>query len=491
MSADDRGAPLPGRRMDIAIMGPMRSGSTLLSDLLTIRGECLILSEPNILGRWSPTVVERMHRLAANFGLDPGPAPPREQDWPTYGAYFDKVMLPQLERLPRWGAKYVDLVDWRPTISRYRPKRLILTVRDIRDVTISSIDRIARLKLAFYGRRYMRDEAWVLAHLAFTVHELMALRELPHLLVRYEDMASDPGMRQRVADFVGFERLSERRENLEASGMIRQWELAKHGEGLSTRSVGRYREEPRGPVRALAERVWKLLPEYSEVFGYEMPPPETWIRGHDFSRAPGAANPIVYRRAEQPDWKGPAQFEPSFALRAARRFIAPRLPKGAVVAELGCGTPALMPLLPEGVTLLPVDVAQRAENYRVARLDLLRFPKLPAATHLLVLGWLELLTPDLPRLLRLLRRYDRPMLVSYHATDDSVAIDRAAHGWVNHLDRKALVAACRAAGFRVTASWAPGGPQSFLYLRPLPGGAKAAPQRRAAAARPSSRSRAD
>jgi hypothetical protein len=297
----------------------------------------------------------------------------------------------------------------------------------------------------------------------------MALRELPHLLLRYEDMASDPAMRQRVADFVGFERLSERRENLEAGGMMRQWELAKHGEGLSTRSVGRYREEPRGPVKALAERVWRLLPEYSEAFGYETPPPESWIRGHDFSsRGAGAPNPIVYRTAERPDWKGPAQFEPSFALRAARRFIAPRLPKGAVVAELGCGTPALMTLLSKGVTFIPADVAQRADNYRVARLDELRFPALPKATHLVILGWLELLTPDLAKLLRVLRRYDRPIIASYVATDDSAGIDRASHGWLNHLDRKGLASACRAAGFRLTASWARLGPQSLLHLRPLP-----------------------
>jgi hypothetical protein len=223
-----------------------------------------------------------------------------------------------------------------------------------------------------------------------------------------------------------------------------------------------------------------LFPEYSEAFGYELPPPETWIRGHDFAlsgRAPGARNPVDYRRAETPTWRGPRQFEPSFALRAARHFIAPRLPKGAVVAELGCGTPALRSLLPAGVTHVMVDVAERAEGYRVARLDQLRFPALPRATHILIFGWLELLTPALPKLLGILRRYDRPVIATYHATDDGPDIDRAAHGWVNHLDRAALAAACRAAGFRLTASWARGGRQSFLHLRPRPRKPNPAPRR--------------
>ena len=159
-------------------------------------------------------------------------------------------------------------------------------------------------------------------------------------------------------------------------------------------------------------------------------------------------------------------------MRAARRFIAPRLPKTAVVAELGCGTPATASLLPQGVRYIAVDVAKRAEGYRTARLEQLRFPVLRGVTHLLIFGWLERLTPNLPKLLGILRHYDRPVIATYHATDDSADIDRAAHGWVNHLDRKTLAAACRKAGFKLAASWARDGRQSFLHLRPLPRRAK-------------------
>ena len=186
------------------------------------------------------------------------------------------------------------------------------------------------------------------------------------------------------------------------------------------------------------------------------------------SRAGGRANPIRSSIAAPKRPIGKVrQFEPSFALRAARHFLAPRLPKTAIVAELGCGTPALVSLLPKGVKYIAVDVATRADGYRTARLDQHRFPRVPQATHLLIFGWLELLTPDLPKLLRILRRYDRPVIATYHATDDSKDIDRAAHGWVNHYDRKALAAACRKAGFKLAAAWARDGRQSFLHLRPL------------------------
>lgn len=468
--------------MGVAIMGLMRTGSTLVTDMLSQRGRSLILSEPNIMGMWSPHTVERIHRLALNNGLDPGPEPPRREQWPAYRDYFDAVLAPQLRRLPLWGVKYVDLVDWRPTFERYPPRRLILTVRDLRDVVISAIDRIGHLGLAFYGRRYMRDEAWVMANIAFNVHELMALKERPHLLARYEDVAADPDLRQRIAEYAGLERPVETRENLAADGFARRWELSKHGPGVSTRSVGRFASEPPGPVKALAERVWRLLPEYSEAFGYEMPPPERRVHGHAFQRRAGIeGNPVDYAKSETPGWTGPPQLEPCFQLRRARFFVAKRLPEGAVTLDLACGTPALGVMLPAGRRHIPADMTARGAGYRIAKLQEGRFPKVPEATMVLALGVLEFLDPDLRRLLRRLRLYGRPVLATYHAADDTAGIDREALGWVNHLTRAELTEAFRAAGFRVAARWALDGRQSFFHLKPVSLGQRAA----AATTRPS------
>jgi hypothetical protein len=454
--------------MAVAIMGLMRTGSTLVTDMLSQRGRSLILSEPNILGMWSPNTVERIHKLVLNNGLDPGAEMPTPEQWPRYQNYFDAVLLPQLAQLPLWGVKYVDLTDWRPTFERYPPRRMILTVRDLRDVVISAIDRIGHLKLAFYGRRHMRDEAWVMANIAYNVHELMALRERPHLLARYEDVVKDSGLRQRIVEYAGLESAAGTRENLEAAGFTRQWELAKHGGTVTAKSVGRYASEPPGPVKALAERIWRLLPEYSEAFGFEVPPPETWIRGHEFQRQPGSdANPIDYPKSESALWPGPTKLEPSFQLRHARLALAKRLPEGAVAIDFACGTPALSAMLPPGRRHIPVDMAERGQGYRVAPLHEGKFPKVPEATLLLALDVLEFLDPDLLRLMRRLRVYNLPIVATYHATDDTEGIDREALGWVNHLSRSQLMAAFRKAGFHVKANWTADGPQSFFHLRPI------------------------
>jgi hypothetical protein len=300
------------------------------------------------------------------------------------------------------------------------------------------------------------------------VHELMALRERPHLLARYEDVVKDSGLRQRIVEYAGLESAAGTRENLEAAGFIRQWELAKHGGTVTAKSVGRYASEPPGPVKALAERIWRLLPEYSEAFGFEVPPPETWIRGHEFQRQPGSdANPIDYPKSESALWPGPTKLEPSFQLRHARLALAKRLPEGAVAIDFACGTPALSAMLPPGRRHIPVDMAERGQGYRVAPLHEGKFPKVPGATLLLAFDVLEFLDADLPRLMRRLRAYNLPILATYHATDDSEGVDRGALGWVNHLSRGQLVAAFRKAGFLVKANWTADGPQSFFHLRPI------------------------
>jgi hypothetical protein len=56
--------------------------------------------------------------------------------------------------------------------------------------------------------------------------------------------------------------------------------------------------------------------------------------------------------------------------------------------------------------------------------------------------------------------------MTYHATDDTVGIDRAALGWINHLTRSEILALLQQAGFRVTAKWNIGNGLSLIRARP-------------------------
>lgn len=456
------------RSMGVAIMGLPRCGTTLLSDLLSVPGRSVVLSEPNILGsNWSETTIRRIHTLMRNAGLDAPATVPKRADVGSFANHFANALYPSLASLELWGVKYVDLVAWWLLFEAYPPRHVILSVRDLRDVVVSSLDRIARLNLAFSDRVHMRDEAWVLASLGHNIYELLRLRERADLVVRYEDFAADPAQRDAVADLVGLGDLAGGRANIEAAQRRRGWELVKHGDAITTTSVARHLKEPPGPIRALAERIWQLYPEYSATFGYAAPAPGNRIADHPFAMSPfPAQNPVPYRPQERWDWSGPETLEPAFARRRARILAAKNIRAGAVVLDLAAGVPALRHLLAPRCRVIPCDVVARNPDYRVAALGEGALPEAEDASLITAFGLLEHADPDLPGWLRRLRGLGRPVLASYHPADDTAGIDRGAFGWVNALSRRALQEAAEAAGFAVAARWAFDGRQALLRLRP-------------------------
>jgi hypothetical protein len=451
--------------MDVMVFGLARSGTTLVSDMLTVPGRSLVISEPEIFKHWSRNTAGRVHKLARLVGLDLPEAPPEAEDYDrSYARYFREALVPKLATLDRWGIKNVDFSGWRGLLRAFPPKRLILCVRDLRDAAISGIDRICRLGIVFRGVPRMRDEAWVLAGLAYSVQELMAMRALPHLVVRYEDLARGTAQ-QAIADYVGLERLQVDRFNLKAAGLKRAWEIDKHQGRVSDASVGRFASEPPGPVRALAERLWKLLPEYSAAFGYDLPPADGLLEGHDFAAAARARKPIDYLQTENWEWPGPSQFEPSFAQRRARIAAARAIGKDAKLLDLCYGAPSLASLLPPETVLLRADGAPRGREDRIARLHKGELPATDGATVATSLGMLEFVE-DLPLFLRGIRAAGLPLVGSYHATDDNADLDRAGLGWRSHLDRDGLTRLCTEAGFALRARWAFDGRQSLFRLTP-------------------------
>lgn len=466
--------------MGVAIMGPMRSGTTLVADLLTVRGRSLVFSEPNLLGEWHPQTPRLIHRLATEFGLEVQP-PPAEGPRRIF-EYFDRAILPELQGLDFWGVKYVDLYGWRQLFQRYPPKKLVLVVRDLREVALSAIELVERMRLGFMGGAHMRDEAWVFARLAFTVHEMMALRRLPHFAIRYEDLVEDPKARQRLADHVGLDELGTDRLNLTIERDSRQkWESRKHGEGVTNKALGRFDREPAGPARALAERAWRLLGEYSVAFDYEVAEPKARIAGHDFSVRPRPGHSPIryYEELEVWNWKGPRQLEPSFARRRARHLASLNIPEGASVLDLGGGLSSMLTELPRGASFRLADVTARTPQTLAADLLQGKLPPKGNATFVLALDILEQVEQP-ARFLKALRAYNLPVLLAYHATDDSKGVDRVALGWRNHLTRQQLLRGLAAVGFRATARWAFDGRQSMLKLKPVGIPAKAAVERDAA-----------
>jgi hypothetical protein len=459
--------PNRGTPMGVAVMGLMRTGTTLVCDLLTRRGRSLVISEPNLIGLWDPPLQIKLHRLYRDFGLDTPLLPPRVGGYRTNIEYFDQVILPHVKPLEMWGVKCVDLFGWQRMLRIYPPKKLVLCVRDLRAVTISALELVNRMGLVFHNSPRMRDEAWIFARIAYSVQEMMAMRALPHMVLRYEDLVAEPATRDRLAAYCGLDGLGEERLNLAIERDTRSgWELAKHGGEITQKALERYDEEPEGPMRSMADRIWRMFPEYSLAFGYDVPVPKLRIRQHDFCIGPDPGiNPIKFKDTEVWNWRGPRQLEPVFGRRRARMIVALNLKPGSVLLDLGCGTSAMRKMLSKASSHLPADVAVRAPLFVVSDIYRGELPPGDEATHVAALGVLEYVD-DLPGFLLGLRRYNLPIFVSYYATDDTPRIDRASLGWKNGYGRNELMRMFIAAGFQPAPKWAFDGQQSLFRLIP-------------------------
>lgn len=451
--------------MDILVYGPLRSGTTLVADLLSVKGRSLVVSEPDLHVDWHPRTVARLHRLFGDSGLVVGAAPPEREHKRLYVDWFGDEIVPQLEALDLWGMKMVDFQGWRALLDRFPPRRLVLMTRDLRDTAISALHLTGRSLVAFPGGRQLRDEAWVLARLVHDAHEIARMAALPHLHLRYEDVAGGGEARERLRRYAGIPRFGEDRLNLE--GEVEQrvaWETSKHKGRISTASVGRYAREPDGPARALAERVWRMLPGFAERFGHEAP--ERPIEGHPWSRGGEGANPV--RQVEDldaADGTGPGNLEPAFARRAGRRRLAAVLARPWRVLDLFCGAPALRFMLKPGSVYRGADVAPRFDGCETIDLRTMSLPPRLDSELVTVVGALEYLD-DLHGFLSAVAGLGLPVLATYHATDDTRGTDREDLGWKNHLSRRDLAEAFGSAGFTTEVNWVFDGRQSLLKVIP-------------------------
>ncbi len=451
-------------QMDVIVFGLMRSGTTLVSDLLTVRDRSLVFDEPMLLSVWSSDKARDTHALAKAAGLRVGAAPPRGNDYEGMYAYFERDLAPELAKLDLWGVKEVHFHNWRDHMERYRPKKLILCVRDLRDIVLSSLDLVRGSLLAFPGGQRLRDEAWLLERLVHDVHELLCLqRSYPHLLLRYEDLTRDAELQARLADYVGLESLGTGALNRQIStGASRAREVERHGKGVSARSVGRYQSEPEGPARALADHIWRSLPWYSEAFGYPIPTAQ---------RPPWPAdaigeNPVSWDDAVD-NWRGsgPGGFDPAFARRRARLMVARHIPPGSAVMDVGCTLPALRFLLPPGCRYAGVDEKPSPPTIVGTGWRQGVLPKPREVNLIAVAGALEFVE-DMRAFLRVLRMAARPVLLTYHAAEDTKDLPRGQYGWCNHLTRNELLRAFDGVGFQAQATWAVDGYQSLFRLTP-------------------------
>ncbi len=195
----------------------------------------------------------------------------------------------------------------------------------------------------------------------------------------------------------------------------------------------------------------------------------------DFVRKekPASAPALLSGHTDMERWSNPANLLPSWNARA--RIAADFIPSGATVLDIGCGAMALEQFLPPGCSYAPCDVVKRDERTSVCDLNAGQLPSAQNATHISMLGVLEYVH-DWQNLLRQLRAFRLPLILSYCPTDFTAHLDRPALGWINHLSLQDLCSGLSEVGFQIQTSLRVDANQ--ILIRAVPETVRVQPKRR-------------
>jgi hypothetical protein len=179
---------------------------------------------------------------------------------------FRRIMGPRLAG-KRWGFKEVLCEEHGPAIEAFEPARVIVTVRNLRDVALSFLEkhRVQRNTDRF-------DDAWVADYCrresAGILDLVRRLKEqaIPHLVVRYEDLTRSSDLRGSIARFVDWEGGGNVDSHMTA--FDRQFEIERHGREISSQARLAADRELGPAERALATDLAAQATEYQQEFGY-------------------------------------------------------------------------------------------------------------------------------------------------------------------------------------------------------------------------------
>jgi hypothetical protein len=253
--------------MDLLIIGPARSGTTMLANLLTSRPNRWVLVEPGITRGGMGEVVRREADL---FGWHYERIDWHEQE--TSEERFNRLLHQRLKRLDRWGVKEVNMHGIGDLISRYRPRHIVISVRDIRACAIS-VRQKETLQGTIAGQALVpKTDEWLQRRLLDGAEAALRLVNEPPpgsqvTVVRYEDFVASADARAALAQTLDWPLEGDPSLTLDLFG--RSYEVERHGSNIGTSSVSRWRDDAREPeLRTFADQVALESSDYQRQFGY-------------------------------------------------------------------------------------------------------------------------------------------------------------------------------------------------------------------------------
>lgn len=267
----------------IYIAALRRSGSNLLCEALTLPPHSYILREPGFArGKFAvkPNDAEYFGQQGIDLRefrarmINAMSSLRRSREKRQAGAdLFIDELLPRLQGVSgQIGIKEIAHRNWSRYVERLPGSgpgsgphpggvRIILLGRDPRDIYLSLMQKSRERRVNWRGPLTPQSIAESLLR-QFEFQRQMS-DQAECLAVRYEDFCGDPGVLDRIKEFVG--------SDLPGVGMIgglNRHNAAVHAGVIATTSVRRWTREPDRSLRTQALRVHELLAEYNRFWDY-------------------------------------------------------------------------------------------------------------------------------------------------------------------------------------------------------------------------------
>lgn len=250
----------------IYIAALRRTGSTVLSEALTLPPHSYVFREPRLpLGRFRPKRNDidffGSHNVDLAAFRDELSSVRRERGL----ALFKEKVLPRLAGVvDQVGVKEISHAGWHAVVEAFPDMRVVLLGRDPRDIFVSmhakyfDPGRELRWEGPFTPETVAEDLQGEFGHQRDMAESANCLK------VRYEDFCSDASVYEEIKRFVG--------SDVPKVGMVgglsrEDYNRLTHDGRISNRMVDRWRTAGE-EVAQLAQRTRELLPDYCEFWGY-------------------------------------------------------------------------------------------------------------------------------------------------------------------------------------------------------------------------------
>lgn len=239
----------------------------MLAGMLTHPPDYLVLHEPNFAGgARHPDQLGILQRFGYSLDRADFDRDRKAHSWSRKRARISRLYAPLVDQLAGWGVKEVSYKHQRDNLDLLQPRRVVVLVRDLRDVALSYLDLKAKLdaqgiKSALTPRHLVRNASILL--------DLSRKRTDTLTVVRYEDMVADSRVVLDLTRWLDWRAPGEGSDLLALMG--RSDETSKHAQSLSARSVRRHQHETDPAKLAFAEQIARRCRGYQENFGYGSP----------------------------------------------------------------------------------------------------------------------------------------------------------------------------------------------------------------------------